>query len=90
MSKERKMENYNNITKRYFNNVNINKFDFATLNKTNEKFIKCCFCNKEITMSESKDIFPIKSNKGNYCCKQCEINIVIPTQIKLRRQGIEI
>lgn len=46
---------------------------------------RCCFCNRQMNWEiEMNDPRPIVSERGKYCCNECNRDIVIPTRIKLK------
>ena len=46
-----------------------------------ERSGKCCFCGKSYD-NWGNDIRPLVTGKGDRCCNECNINIVIPNRIK--------
>lgn len=42
---------------------------------------KCCFCGKSYT-NYGNDIRPLVNTKGDRCCDECNMEIVIPNRLK--------
>lgn len=40
----------------------------------------CAICGDKLTKDNKNDIRPIKSNRGEYCCKECNKEVVVPTR----------
>lgn len=41
----------------------------------------CCFCGKQF-INYGNDIRPLVTSRGNRCCDDCNVNIVIPNKLK--------
>lgn len=52
----------------------------------NISIITCCFCNKEINVTESHSARPIVTLNGDRCCVECNANIVCPTRISVWKE----